>query len=436
MGLSSLTAGFAGCANDDAVASSEQNVQTKAQALTTVPHLPGISDADFLLAQTNFAAVETAADGIGPVFNEFACGNCHTLGGLGGAGVQIERRYGRFDLGLFNTLSSKGGTLRQLMTLGAWKTGCNVPLEVEPTNATVHNVGRMTTPLFGLGLVDAMPDSFFTTLRNNEPFGQQGDIVTAKIALPDPKDPSQSVNSNRVGRFGWKGQVPNLVQFAADAYVNEMGITTTHCSKGTLVTAFASESKPNGVAVSTTCEDGIPGVDDNATPTGTCAPNQNAIQADVANFTTFMTFLPPPPVNTPSGTLTSPDSMPGATVFNLAGCVNCHTRTTFVTPNVTTNGVPGNFSFRPYSDFLVHDMGSLGDQIGNDFDTQTTTRKMRTAPLWGLRFRETRLLHDARAASISAAIIAHDGQGLDSSNRFQLLPQANKNDLIAYLRAL
>jgi CxxC motif-containing protein (DUF1111 family) len=215
-----------------------------------------------------------------------------------------------------------------------------------------------------------------------------------------------------------------------------MGITTTHCSKGTLVTAFASESKPNGVAVSTTCEDGIPGVDDNATPTGTCAPNQNAIQDDVANFTTFMTFLPPPPVNTPSGTLNSPDSMPGATIFNLAGCVNCHNRTTFVTPNVTTNGAPGNFPFRPYSDFLVHDMGKLGDQIGNDFDTQTTTRKMRTAPLWGLRFRETRLLHDGRAASISAAIIAHDGQGLDSSNRFQLLPQANKNDLIAYLRTL
>lgn len=143
-----------------------------------------------------------------------------------------------------------------------------------------------------------------------------------------------------------------------------------------------------------------------------------------------------PPINTASGALNSPDSMPGATIYNLAGCVNCHTRVTFTTPAAPANGAPGSFRFRPYSDFLVHDMGTLEDLIGNDFDSVATTRKMRTAPLWGLRLRKTTLLHDGSANNVSDAITRHDGQGLDSANRFRLLPPAQKTDLINYLMVL
>src|SRR5262245_45137930 len=112
--------------------------------------LPGLqAEADLLdEAADVFSEAENINDGLGPIFNEHACGICHTNGAIGGAGEQIERRFGRFDNGLFNPLANRGGSLRQLFTLGQFTalTGqaCNVPLEVEPAEATVRTVGRLT----------------------------------------------------------------------------------------------------------------------------------------------------------------------------------------------------------------------------------------------------------------------------------------------------
>src|SRR4029077_7003144 len=116
-----------------------------------------------------------------------------------------------------------------LMTLGSFTNGstsCTVPLEREPADATVHNVGRLTTPLFGLGLVDAMPDSFFANLVAAEPAAVRGTVNKVAIALPNPADKSQSIGTVRVARFGWKANTANLADFSAGAYQNEMGITT------------------------------------------------------------------------------------------------------------------------------------------------------------------------------------------------------------------
>ncbi|HEU4734529.1 MAG TPA: di-heme oxidoredictase family protein, partial [Kofleriaceae bacterium] len=87
------------------------------------------------------------------------------------------------------------------------------------------------------------------------------------------------------------------------------------------------------------------------------------------------------------------------------------------------------------SDFLVHDMGSLGDMIGNEGDTVAKTRLMRTAPLWGLRFR-TKFLHDGRATSITAAIQAHAGQGKAAADAFNALSSTDKATLLQGLSAL
>src|SRR5688572_7390079 len=159
--------------------SETQEISTSEQAAIGA-FLPGLqADADLLDEATEaFAAAEGIDDGVGPIFNLNACGGCHTNGAIGGAGEQIERRFGRFVNGIFDALENRGGTLRQLFTvanfnnpdlpeasLGSCQPGnptlCCVPLEVEPAEATVRNVGRRTQPLFGLGLVDAMPDSFF-----------------------------------------------------------------------------------------------------------------------------------------------------------------------------------------------------------------------------------------------------------------------------------
>src|SRR3954466_9790561 len=280
----------AGCADQPgedeevAFASTEQDIT----AVAGDP-LPGIPAADFAEAKAAFATVEGLDDGLGPIFNEKACGNCHTQGSIGGAGVQIERRFGKFVNGVFDDLANEGGSLRQLFTVGAF-TGsggqaCNVPLEHEPADATVHNVGRLTTPLFGAGLIDAIPDSVIIANANAQPTSIRGTVNNVKVLLPNPADPSQVLNGTKVGRFGWKAGIASLVQFSADAYLNEMGITTQHCIKGASVLTFATESKPNGIAQPTGCDDrgpggaGIPaGTDDGV---GSCANGLSEIQDDV-----------------------------------------------------------------------------------------------------------------------------------------------------------
>ena len=120
----------------------------------------------------------------------------------------------------------------------------------------------------------------------------------------------------------------------------------------------------------------------------------------------------------------------GLTEFNREGCNGCHVTTTF---SATRNG--RTTSFQPFSDFLVHDMGTLGDGIGNDGDSVAVTRRMRTAPLWGLRFRNG-LLHDARTSDRRAAILAHDGQGATARSAFSTATAAQQNDLLLFLSSL
>jgi CxxC motif-containing protein (DUF1111 family) len=405
------------------------------QELTAVAGdpLPGITAADFAAAKAAFATVEGLDDGLGPIFNEKACGNCHTQGSIGGAGVQIERRFGRFDAnGRFDDLASKGGSLRQLFTVGAF-TGvggkaCNVPLEAEPPEATVHNVGRLTTPLFGAGLIEVIPDSVIAANASNQPASVRGIVSRVPVLLGNPADPNQGIGATRTGRFGWKAGIASLTQFAADAYLNEMGITTQHCVNGVSINTFATESKPNGIAQPAGCDDrgpggpGIPvGTDDGV---GSCAGGLTEIQDDVALFTQFMTFLAPAP-----RTAIDPNiNLQGGTVFNNIGCAQCHLLKDYVTPSVTRNGVPANFTFRPRSDFLLHDIGT-GDMIGNNGDSMATTRLIRTAPLWGLHHR-TKLLHDGRATSITQAISFHSGQASASRNAFNALGTSDRNAML------
>jgi CxxC motif-containing protein (DUF1111 family) len=448
--------------------------------------LPGLQADPDLLAEARdaFNASETIADGLGPTFNERGCANCHGASASGGGGENTERRFGRFVNGIFDPMAAQGGTLRQLFSVANFNnpdlppssrglcqpgnpTLCCVPTEVEPAAATVRNVGRVTTPLFGLGLVDAMPDSFFDSLAAAQPAAIRGFVNRVPILLPNPGDPTQTLGGTRVGRFGWKAGVPTLMQFSADAYNNEMGITTQSCVRGTSVTTFALENPPNALPGTQPdgCDDLAPRnpdsfgpsvglsvaaghqVDD---PVGPCGGGRTEIQDDVFLFTVAMTALAPAPRETAGD---QPSIARGQPIFTSAGCAGCHVPTTFRTPAnpapvVIGTGesvrVPGNFAFNPYSDFLLHDMGSLGDMIGNAppddpaqgvGDTQAVTRRMRTAPLWGIRFRN-KLLHDGRTTDIPTAIRAHDGQAAGARNAFNALSPAAQADLVNFIRSL
>jgi CxxC motif-containing protein (DUF1111 family) len=410
-----------------------------APAGTTGAPLAGISAAAFNEALAAFNTDESITDGLGPLFNATSCGHCHTLGGIGGAGVQINRHFGAYINGVFDPLASEGGDARSLFSLGTFNRGstlCQVPVEVEPTDATVKNVGRLVPPLFGLGLVDAVPDAFFDALAAAEPAAIRGIVKRRPILLPNPADPSQTLFAPRVVRFGWKDALTNLAEFSAAAYNGEMGITTQHCVAGTPHLIFASEAAPNGVPVAPGCDDlappppaGVPaGVDD---AVGACTPGLSELQDDVQEFLTFMTFLGPP-------TRDFSDQISvtrGEPIFNRIGCAGCHTPQAFVTPNPAPNGVPGGYTFHPYSDFLVHDMGALGDLIGGAGDTPEVARRTRTAPLWGARFRNF-FLHDGRAHNIDDAIRAHDGQGAAAAAAFNALSGADRHNVVQFVRSL
>jgi CxxC motif-containing protein (DUF1111 family) len=138
-----------------------------------------------------------------------------------------------------------------------------------------------------------------------------------------------------------------------------------------------------------------------------------------------MSFLAPPP----RGAITTAVQT-GGSLFTNIGCANCHTTQLRTGPNSVA--ALNQVVFHPYSDFLLHYMGRLGDGI---VQGPATGRLMRTAPLWGLRF-QTQFLHDGRASTITGAILAHDGQGAAARNQFIGLTTTQKAALLAFLRSL
>ena len=350
--------------------------------------------ARFEAGKDEFNEVETVEEGLGPVFNDVSCGTCHSGPAIGGGSDRLETRFGsRGRHGRFDPLTQFGGSLIQEQGIGV--TGaCEYLAETVPPEATIV-AKRRTTPLFGLGLVDAVPDAAFQ-----------------QIALSERSDPDQiggvvSIVTNlttglpAVGKFGWKGQNPTLFQFAGDAYVNEMGITNPQ---------FPGENCPGGDCGALSCNP-LPTVNDDGT----------GVQA----FADFMTFLAPPPRGPITGA-----AILGEHQFNSLGCADCHLATLRTGRNSVA--VLNQVTFHPYSDFLLHDMGSLGDGITQN---QATGRLMRTAPLWGVR-KLTTLLHDGRATTLAQAILAHDGQARRSRDRFARLSSFDKAQLLAFLNSL
>jgi CxxC motif-containing protein (DUF1111 family) len=301
-----------------------------------------------------------------------------------------------------------------------------------------------------------MPDAFFDGLAAAQPAAIRGTVNRVSVVIPNPGDPTQFLNSTRVARFGWKAGVPSLLQFSADAYVNEMAITTQSCFRGTSLNAFALEHAPTGVPVPDGRDDLAERQGTNPNPggltatewqqvddaVGSCAGNRTEIQDDVFLFAVFMTALAPPPRNFSNQI----EITRGDPLFTQVGCSGSHVRTTFRTPanparldidggGEETIRVPANFAFNPFGDFLTHDMGTLGDQIGNNGDNLAATRRMRTQPLWGIRF-QNKLLHDGRCSDIRCAILAHGGQALASRNAFAALSGAQQHSLTEFVRSL
>ncbi|MBV9957339.1 MAG: hypothetical protein JO360_02925 [Acidobacteria bacterium] len=348
-----------------------------------------------------FEEREGIPDGLGPVFNAQACSECHQTPVTGAASQIGELRAGHFNGSIF--VDHPGGSLINDRAIDA-------SIQELIFGGNEVRTFRVATSTLGAGYVEAINSNTLLALANAQPGQSGGRIAGQVIQVPV----AEAGNALRVGRFGWKNQHASLVSFAADAYLNEMGITSP---------LQPVENTSNGLSVS--AFDTVPEPEDDG--------------EDIAIFARFMRATKAP--SRDAALAATADAQAGATLFNQIGCAICHTQsiTTAVTGTVINGGeftVPpalGDKIIHPFSDFLLHDVGT-GDGIVQN-GGQSTRNKVRTAPLWGLRTR-TRLMHDGATVTRTDAILRHAGEATFVINNFLNLTTTNKNRLITFLNSL
>ncbi len=364
----------------------------------------GLSAAQLLAfsdGQTEFDHILTNGEGLGPIFNDSSCGQCHSGPAIGGASTTFVVRFGKAAAGgmPFDPLEDLGGSLRQEKTIDP---ACQ---ETVPVEATV-TANRTTPHTFGAGLLEAIVDQ--DIVDNASTPGVSGIVRMVQPIEGGPMRP---------GRFGWKGGVATVFTFSADASLNELGLTSP---------SFPTENAPNGDASllgpPTNCDQ--------------VADPEDPGHVRINKQTDFQKLLAPPPQTPKSG-------MTGEIVFNNIGCSACHVST--YTTGTVSEAVLSNVEIKPYSDFLLHDMGDtapLGDGCGDGIvDGIATEREMHTRALWGLGQREG-FLHDGRATgstfggNIDLAIQDHGGEAAFSRTAYNALSQPAKDQLYAFLESL
>lgn len=348
-----------------------------------------------------FEEVEVIADGLGPTYNAQSCAECHQNVATGGASQIAEHRTGRVDTsgGFFESL---GGSL----------------IHSRATNAAiVERVAfeddvrtfRISTNTLGNGFVECVANEALLAIRDAQPAEIRGTAVMV-AAL-------EGGNAMSIGRFGWKNQHRSLESFSADAYLNEMGITSP---------LFPDENTSSGRDVSF------------GTPYDT-VPEPEDEGEDVKAFANFMRST-----KAPSRGRITRNVVAGEALFNQVGCNGCHVATLRTArPGTIINGgafrVPfalGNKIIHPYSDYLSHDIGT-GDGIpvlpGPEY--AATNVLMRTAPLWALRTRN-RLMHDGLSFTKQEAIQRHGNQAAGVRDRYNALTDQQRSLLMTFLDSL
>jgi CxxC motif-containing protein (DUF1111 family) len=341
-----------------------------------------------------FEEREGIGDGLGPCYNAQACAECHQNPVTGGISQITELRAGHFN-GV-NFVDHPGGSLINDRAISA---------EIQERVLGGNEVRTFRTSLnvLGDGFVECIDSNTLVAIANGQPASMRGQFIQVAVL--------ESPGNNRGGRFGWKNQNASLISFSADAYLNEMGITspllpTENTSNGNSIAAFDTVADPE--------DDG----------------------EDVEVFARFMRAT-----KAPSRGAINADVNAGSNLFNSIGCATCHVRNITTAPAGTViNGgdftVPaalGNKIIHPFSDFLLHNVGT-GDGIVQN-GGQSTRNKLRTPPLWGMRTRN-RLMHDGDTVNRNEAILRHAGEASGVISNYNALSATQKNQLIAFLNSL
>jgi CxxC motif-containing protein (DUF1111 family) len=306
--------------------------------------------------------------------------------------------------------------------------GCNIaqpdflpagdPLTGQRGNPNI--IFRIPTPIFGAGLIEAIPDSAILANLASDRTMKSSLGISGHANAHLSGNVNRSANDGTITRFGWKAQNKSLLMFAGEAYNVEMGISNE---------LFPQErDQTPGCLFNATPED-----TNNFTPTGN---SNTAVLSDIEAFADFMRMLAPP-VPAPA----TPSSEKGRATFAKIGCAQCHT------PSLTTGTIASGSSTIPsaalsnqtanlFSDLIVHHMGKgLADGI-----TQggAGPDEFRTAPLWGVGQRIF-FLHDGRTGNLVEAIRAHRSKGSEANkvvDRFNQLSTQEQQGVIDFLRSL
>jgi CxxC motif-containing protein (DUF1111 family) len=388
-----------------------------------------------LLDQAPFDRVLGVDEGLGPLYSGQSCRECHQNPTSGGASQITALRVGHLDAqGNFQNPEipiAHGEQVvkgRSLVNDRAICPNAENATEIQERVPDKENVRalHLALNLLGDGYVEAVPDAELMAISKAQ-CTKGGKICGQALKVPIVEAPGQM----GVGRFGWKDQQASLLSFVGDAYVNEMGVTTRLFTKE-VVYLCNTIREPNEMPG----DDGLENLD-------FIARFLRAAEAPARDAELAAT----------------PRAQHGAQVFAKLGCDACHISSLTTAPVGTkTNGgaftIPdalGGKTIHPYGDYLLHDVGT-GDGIvifasetaatpsgtapaAIDPELRATQNKMRTAPLWGVRFRP-RLMHDGASMTMSDAIARHKGEASDSSAAFAKLNAADKQALLDFLRSL
>lgn len=403
----------------------------------------------------------TLRDGLGPLFNARSCAACHVRGGRGRppdtpdepmvslalrlsvpgddphVGVVPEPTYGdqlqirgialteKAGLSPGDGAAEKYGSVAEGFPVVTYETRhgqyvdgeaweLRVPrynirdLAYGPLHSDTMVSPRIAPALPGMGLLDAIPQEAIAAAADPEDADNDG--ISGRLNRVWDRTEQRTMP----GRFGWKASQPNLLQQAAAAFRNDIGITSA---------LYPVESC---TAVQASCLRARNG-------RGPGTPHEISNET-LASTTHFLRFLAVPQRRN----LDDPDVLAGRHLFRRVGCAACHI------PRHVTGVVAGfpelsNQVIWPYTDLLLHDMGAgLADDRP---EFQATGREWRTPPLWGLGWSKrvsghTAYLHDGRARSLSEAILWHAGEADAARQAFANLTRRERQSVLAFLESL
>ncbi|MEK7403027.1 MAG: di-heme oxidoredictase family protein [Gemmatimonadota bacterium] len=362
--------------------------------------LSGAEMAAFARGDGEFGRPFSPNAGLGPIFNDISCAACHSGDGRGALRNSLARIGSEAD----GFLANLGGPQIQTQAIPGAEP------EVVPAGVAVSR--RLPPPVFGSGLIEAIPTS--AILANVDSLDADGDGISGRPNFVQPASfvPATEPNGGpgpQLGRFGRKAQTAVLLQQVVVAYLQDIGITSPFLP-------VENRNPMSGVPVEAVDRVADPEVSD----------------ATVLAVTHYLRSLAPPAPGAETAR-----RIEGRTLFTQVQCAKCHV--TSLQTGSSALAAVANRTVTLYSDLLLHDMGpGLAD---NRPDGQASGTEWRTTPLWGLRLMrqfmngDALLLHDGRARTVEQAILLHGGEALAARNAFALLTAAQRAALLDFVES-